>query len=82
MENLFLKHHEIKKELRQIIANEYQETYDFACVASNDPKKDIVDLKQKICDKFNSETANNEIKLEKYMYLIPDIRNQRIIIKL
>lgn len=80
MENLFMKHHEIKKELRQIITNEYQEKHDFTCVPSKNPDKDIIEFKKKICDKFN-ETRDDNIKLEKYIYMIPDIRNQRIVVR-
>ena len=80
MENLFLKHHAIKNQLRQIIANEYQEQHDFSCVPSNDPEKDIVGLKEKVYNKFNA-TMKDNIKLEKYLYMIPDVRNQRIVIK-
>jgi hypothetical protein len=80
MENIFAKHHEIKNQLRQIITNEYQEKHDFSCVPSGDPEKDIIDFKKKVCDKFK-ESRNDNIKLEKYIYMIPDIRNHRIVIK-
>lgn len=80
MENLFLKHHEIKKELRQIITSEYQEKRDFTCIPSKNPDKDITDFKQMVCEKFN-ETRNDTIKLEKYIYMIPDMKNHRIVIK-
>jgi hypothetical protein len=80
MENLFLKHHEIKNQLRQIITSEYQEMHDFTCIPSKNPEKDITEFKQKVCDKFN-ESRSDSIKLEKYIYMIPDVRNQRIVIK-
>ena len=80
MENTFLKHHEIKQQLRQIITNEYQEYHDFACIPSEDPNKDIQGFKEDVRKKFN-ETRKDDIKLEKYIYIIPDIRNQRIVVK-
>jgi CRISPR/Cas system endoribonuclease Cas6 (RAMP superfamily) len=80
MENLFLKHHEIKNQIRQIITNEYQENHDFACIPSENPSSDVTNIKADICKKFN-EIRPDEIKLEKYIYIIPDVRNQRVVIK-
>ena len=83
MENIFLKHHDIKNQIRQIITNEYQEKYDFACIPL-DPNKsnvdNLTDIKNDICKKFN-ETRHEDIKLEKYIYMIPDVRKQRVVIK-
>ena len=79
MTNMFLKHHEIKKQLKQIITREYQEKYDFAFVPSSNPEHDLIEFKDKLHEQLSPD--DRQIKLEKYIYMIPDVRNQRIVIK-
>lgn len=79
MTNMFLKHHEIKKQLKQIITREYQEKYDFAFVPSSNPENDLRTFKDKLQEQLDQD--DKQIKLEKYIYMIPDVRNQRIVIK-
>jgi hypothetical protein len=80
MENVFLKHLEIKNQIRQIITNEYQENRDFTCIPSDNPAKDILSFEKDVCRKFN-ELRPDHIELKKYIYMIPDIKHNRIVVK-
>ena len=80
MDNIYLKHHDIKNQLRQIITEEYQENRNFVCVPTEKPYSEIDSFRQNICDKFN-QIRNQSVKLEKYMYIIPDVKNNRLVIR-
>lgn len=80
MENVYMKHHDIKNQLRQIITEEYQDKNDFVCIPSDDPYADINSFKQSVSDKFSKE-KNFTVNLEKYIYIIPDVRKNRLVIR-
>lgn len=80
MANIYLKHHEIKKQLRQIITEEYQEHHNFVCVPSENPHQDIKKFSHDICEKFNAIGAQS-VRLEQYMYIFPDEKNSRLVIR-
>jgi hypothetical protein len=80
MENVYLKHHEIKKQLRQIITEEYQEKHDFVCIPTDDPKQEIKKFSHDICERYN-KIGSQAVRLEQYMYIVPDIKHNRLVIR-
>ena len=80
MDNVYVKHHDIKNQIRQIITEEYQEKKDFVCIPSDDPYTDIKTFKQSVSDKFSKARSFN-VKLEKYIYIVPDIKNNRLVVR-
>ena len=80
MENVYMKHHDIKNQIRQIITEEYQNKHDFVCIPSDDPRNDITSFKKSVSDKFIN-ARKFSVDLEKYVYIIPDVRKNRLVVR-